>query len=100
MVHHTVPILDMANTDNPVVGKAGIVTAQWYQGAEVKEHVMSLQGHTARHECKVSVRSRVQWFNGAVVQMRSRQPSREVERNQWIARVRQRQSWGLLQILS
>ena len=33
--------------------------------------VMSLQGHTAQREHEVSVRSRVQWFNGAMVQMRS-----------------------------
>ena len=31
---------------------------------------MSLQGHTAQREHKVSMGSRVQWFNGSVVQMR------------------------------
>ena len=36
MVRHTAPILDTANTDNSVVGKAGIVAVQWHQGADVE----------------------------------------------------------------
>ena len=39
--------------------------------------VMSWQGHTAQRERKVSVGSMDQWTNGSMVQMRSRQPSRD-----------------------
>ena len=70
----------------PALSKAIANDGLAFRGATAR--VMSLQGHTARRERKVSVGSRVQWFRGfggseEVSTTKYRQRMRGI---QWIAR--------------